>query len=192
MQRVLLVLLVAMLAMGCAKKKTSADDSAAVDPFDVTGADNQALETGGVSADDIAQPKGPGSFGEAGSGMLNPAVDAEARVVMQDIHFAYDSATIMIKEASILDQIGGFLKKYPQVIIQIEGHCDERGTEEYNMALGSRRANAAREHLARQCGIEPNRLYTISYGEMRPAAPGHDVAAYSLNRRCHFLVGMAK
>jgi peptidoglycan-associated lipoprotein len=90
----------------------------------------------------------------------------------------------------VLQQIAAFLKRYPQVIIQIEGHCDERGTEEYNMALGSRRANAARQFLA-DLSIDPNKIYTISYGEERPFDPGHSEAAWAVNRRDHFLVGLA-
>jgi peptidoglycan-associated lipoprotein len=111
-------------------------------------------------------------------------------MVLRDIHFAYDSSTILPNDAAILQQIGAFLKRYPNVIIQIEGHCDERGTEEYNMALGSRRANAARQFVA-DLGIDASRLYTISYGEMRPADPGHTEEAYAKNRRAHFLVGLA-
>ena len=72
-----------------------------------------------------------------------------------------------------------------QVKVLIEGHCDERGTIEYNLALGDRRARAAKEFLVNY-GIEAARIETISYGEERPFAPGHDDAAWSQNRRAHF------
>ena len=130
-------------------------------------------------------------WSEAGAGGLgDPEVDAAAKLAIRDIHFAYDSAAILPNEAAILQGIAGFLKKYPQVLVKIEGHCDERGTEEYNMALGSRRANAAREELGKM-GVEQAKLFTISYGEMRPMTPGHDEKAWAENRRGHCLVGLA-
>lgn len=194
MYRLGLIVLAVMLVLGCSRNKKSTDGSAAYgEAFDPNMADDAALtsgELGGGSPYDLAQPMGNARFFEPGSGMLDPAIDAEARMVLRDIHFAYDSSQILPNEAAILQQIAAFLKRYQQVILQIEGHCDERGTEEYNMALGSRRANAARQFLA-DLGIDPNRLYTISYGEMRPADPGHTEAAWAKNRRGHFLVGIA-
>lgn len=194
MYRLWLILLAVVLVLGCARTKKRTEDSAVYgDAFDPNMADEAALasnELGGRSPYDMPQPMGSGRFFEPGSGMIDPAIDAEARMVLRDIHFAYDSAQILPKEAAILQQIAAFLKRYPQVILQIEGHCDERGTEEYNMALGSRRANATRQFLA-DLGIDPNRLYTISYGEMRPVDPGHNEEAWAKNRRCHFLIGIA-
>ena len=80
-----------------------------------------------------------------------------------------------------------WLKKWPTVKIQIEGHCDERGSNKYNMALGDKRANAARDYLV-SLGIDASRVTTISYGEERPFVEGHDEAAWSQNRRGHFVV----
>jgi peptidoglycan-associated lipoprotein len=191
MQRMLLVLLVAGLVMGCGRSKKGADDSAvAGDGFDVDAADIAALEDGTKSAYDLPAATGNARFGEPGSGILPPAIDAEAKMVLRDIHFAYDSSTILPNDAGVLQQIAAFLNKYPEVVIQVEGHCDERGTEEYNMALGSRRANAAREFV-NKLGVDANRVHVISYGEMRPAAPGHDEGAWAQNRRDHFLAGLA-
>jgi len=194
MYRLGLIVLAAVLVLGCSRTKKSTDGSAAYgDAFDPNMADDAALtsgEIGGTSPYDMPQAMGNARFFEPGSGMIDPAIDAEARMVLRDIHFAYDSSQILPNEAAILQQIAAFLKRYPQVILQIEGHCDERGTEEYNMALGSRRANATRQFLA-DLGIDPNRLYTISYGEMRPVDPGHNEEAWAKNRRCHFLIGIA-
>lgn len=191
MQRILFALLVAVLIIGCGRsKKGTGDDAAAGDGFDVGAADTMALEEGGSSPYDLAAATGSARFGEPGSGILPPAIDAEAKLVLRDIHFAYDSSTVLPNDAGVLQQIATFLNKYPEVIIQVEGHCDERGTEEYNMALGSRRANAAREHL-NKLGVDAGRVHTISYGEMRAAAPGHDEGAWAQNRRDHFLAGLA-
>jgi peptidoglycan-associated lipoprotein len=77
------------------------------------------------------------------------------------------------------------IKQVPGVMIQIEGHCDERGTQEYNLALGEKRALAVRDHLI-QLGISPSRLVTISYGEESPEVEGHDESAWKFNRRCEF------
>ena len=78
------------------------------------------------------------------------------------------------------------MNQNPSVRVQIEGHCDERGTEEYNLALGERRANAAKQYLT-TAGISAGRLSTISYGE-RPLDPGHNEAAWAKNRRDHFVI----
>ena len=79
------------------------------------------------------------------------------------------------------------LKRNPSWVVTIEGHCDERGTAEYNLALGERRANAARAYLV-SLGIPADRLRTISYGKEFPFDPGHDEAAWARNRRAHFVV----
>ena len=79
------------------------------------------------------------------------------------------------------------MKKNPQYSLLIEGHCDERGTEQYNLALGDRRANAAKEYIV-ALGIDGNRIRTVSYGEERPFDPGHDEAAWAKNRRAHLVI----
>jgi len=143
-------------------------------------------------ADDTALPTGPQpQFVDPEDYTGDPAIKAEAMAALRDMYFAHDSASIMPNEEPTLQAIGAFMKKRTKVAILVEGHCDERGTEEYNMALGSRRANAAREYLVRQIGIDPNRLFPISYGEIRPVMPGHDENAWSRNRRAHFRIGQA-
>jgi peptidoglycan-associated lipoprotein len=90
-------------------------------------------------------------------------------------------------DAEILKENAALLHKYPKVKIQIEGHCDERGTNEYNLALGERRANSTRNYLI-SLGISPDRISTISYGEERPLDPGHNEEAWAKNRRAHFVI----
>lgn len=101
------------------------------------------------------------------------------------IYFDFDRSTIRKSEVSNLGAVADYLKANPTHALLIEGHCDERGTEEYNRALGERRALSAREYLINQ-GIGADRIRTLSYGEDRPAVDAHDEAAWSKNRRCEF------
>src|SRR5262245_25643743 len=103
----------------------------------------------------------------------------------QPVFFDYDSYTLRDDARAALDADAKLLRQNASVKIVIEGHCDERGTAEYNQALGERRAQAAKDYLV-QAGIEAARLQTISYGKERPFDPGHDEAAWSKNRRAHF------
>ena len=100
--------------------------------------------------------------------------------------FDYDSARIKPSEVSKLEAVATYLRSNPGKLV-IEGHCDERGTAEYNRALGERRALAAREELSK-LGVEASRVSTISYGKDRPEDMGHDEAAWARNRRCEFAV----
>lgn len=107
------------------------------------------------------------------------------------IYFDFDRSSIRTSERSKLDAIAKTLKSKPEAKIQIEGHCDERGTEEYNRALGERRALAAREYLIHS-GINADRIFTISYGEDKPADPGHNEEAWAKNRRDEFILLLPK
>lgn len=102
------------------------------------------------------------------------------------VHFKFDSAVVQDNEQAHIANVGQALGADPTAKLLIEGHCDERGTEEYNRALGERRALALREALAR-IGVDPMRIRTISYGKDQPADPGHDEAAYAKNRRGQFI-----
>lgn len=113
--------------------------------------------------------------------------EEEFRFENQDIHFDFDRYDLKPKAREILADKAFFLKKYPTVKILIEGHCDERGTNEYNLALGERRANSAKQYLI-NLGISEDRISTISYGEERPLDPGHNEAAWAKNRRAHFVI----
>ena len=101
--------------------------------------------------------------------------------------FEYDSAEINPTAQSALDENASLLKRYPTWVVTIEGHCDETGTAEYNLALGERRAVAARAYLVSR-GISADRLRTVSYGKEFPFDAGHDEAAFVKNRRAHFVI----
>ena len=107
--------------------------------------------------------------------------------LLKDIHFDFDKYDIRPGDTEILKENGTLLKKYPKVKIQIEGHCDERGTVEYNLALGERRANSTKKYLT-SLGISPDRISTISYGKERPLDPGHNEEAWAKNRRAHTII----
>jgi len=107
---------------------------------------------------------------------------------LKDIHFNVDRYDIRPEDAEILKGIAVFLMKYPNMKIQIEGHCDERGTAEYNLALGERRANSAKNYFI-SLGISEDRIFTISYvRENKPIDPGHNEEAWAKNRRVHFVI----
>lgn len=110
---------------------------------------------------------------------------------LKPVFFDYDSADLSPAAKSALDENAGVLKKFGTWVLTIEGHCDERGTPEYNLALGERRAVAARTYLV-ALGVAADRLRTVSYGKEFPFDPGKDEAAWAKNRRAHFVITAAK
>lgn len=109
-------------------------------------------------------------------------VQAAAQNVRGIVHFAFDSSAINAEAANVLNEQVAFLKNYPDAVVLVAGHTDERGSREYNHALGERRAQAVKNYLASQ-GVANARVETISYGEDRPAATGTDEASHAENRR---------
>lgn len=107
--------------------------------------------------------------------------------VLKDINFDYDKYNIKPQEANILEENARWLLGNPTVKVLIEGHCDERGTNQYNLALGERRAQGTKAYLI-ALGVSPERFKTISYGEEMPVDPGHSEIAWAKNRRAHFLI----
>jgi len=110
-----------------------------------------------------------------------------AKVEAESIYFDFDKSFIKLEYRAVLQAKAEFLKDDPNIHIRIEGNCDERGTNEYNLALGERRANSAAKFLV-SLGISPDRIETISYGEERPLASGHGGGAWAQNRRDDFTV----
>ena len=106
---------------------------------------------------------------------------------LQAAFFEYDSAELTAAARTALDANAAVLRKYPAWAVTVEGHCDERGTAEYNSALAERRAAAARTYLV-SLGLPAERLHIVSYGKEFPFDPGHDEAAWGKNRRAHFVI----
>jgi peptidoglycan-associated lipoprotein len=116
---------------------------------------------------------------------LGKGTEAVKTILATMIHFDYDKAIIRGGDAAVLDQKVAILQANPGLRIRISGHCDERGSDEYNLALGNRRATAAKQYLTSH-GIDPSRIETVSYGEERPLAQGHTEEAWAQNRRDEF------
>jgi peptidoglycan-associated lipoprotein len=110
-----------------------------------------------------------------------------AQGYLGDAFFETDRFDLTPASRDALTQNAAWLQKHPTISILVEGHCDERNTREYNLALGERRASAVRDYLV-FLGIDPQRIQIISYGEERPFALGHDESAWRLNRRAHFVI----
>ena len=113
--------------------------------------------------------------------------DLNRNSLLKPVMFEFDSSDLSAAAQKTLEENGTVLKKYPTWAVTIEGHCDERGTAEYNLALGERRAVAARAYLV-SLGISADRLRTVSYGKEFPFDGSHSETAYVQNRRAHFVV----
>jgi peptidoglycan-associated lipoprotein len=111
---------------------------------------------------------------------------ADSASGLKRVHFDSDSASLRPDMVKIMDANSRYLKKHKSVQITVEGHCDERDTNEYNLALGERRADAARDYLVRQ-GIPANRIRTVSMGEEQPADRGRGESSWYMNRRAEFV-----
>lgn len=140
-----------------------------------------------VSTDD-ASGVGYGSGKGTGSGVSTEDLGQSGRAgsVIGDIFFDFDSSALSAEAQEQLNQNAAWMQKYPNSAVTIEGHCDERGTDEYNIALGERRAEAARNYLV-NLGVGGGRLSTVSYGEEKPFDPGQNEEAWAKNRRDHFV-----
>jgi peptidoglycan-associated lipoprotein len=180
-QRHLTLPVIAMLALGlsaCATKKKD------LPPPPPTAAMTPAPETSTESDGDGMKTVPVGRTGIPGS-----AADFVAQSGTDTVLFPFDSYDIDDEARTILGKQAEWLARYPSVRVTVEGHADERGTREYNLALGDRRATAAKNFLAAQ-GVATSRMTTISYGKERPVAEGTDEAAFARNRRAVTVVAV--
>ena len=116
----------------------------------------------------------------------NPYVPGTQRSLARTFHFDYDRAVISSDDLSVLEMHATYLRDNPNRNIVVEGHCDERGTREYNLALGERRSDAVRSFLT-SAGVSPRQIENVSYGEERPVARGHNESAWSRSRRAEMI-----
>lgn len=172
---VVIMLAVPWMTVSCAKKAVQGEEGAVV-PSETTPVDRpgSGIVSGRPSEETLSAEE-------------RRRREAEASFTNEDIHFDFDRYDLSARAREILANKAYFLKQYPSTKILIEGHCDERGTAEYNLALGERRANSAKQYLV-QLGISEDRISTISYGKERPLDPGHNEAAWAKNRRAHFVI----
>ena len=119
------------------------------------------------------------------------AAAEKEQTAFEDIYFVFDKSTIEPEAREILKRLASLLGSNKNYSLVVEGHCDERGTVEYNLALGQRRADAAMKYLV-DLGLDKESIKTITYGKERPLDPGHDEEAWAKNRRAHFLTTLKK
>jgi peptidoglycan-associated lipoprotein len=192
------LLIAVVAATGCAKRPATTQASA---PAPAGAAGTTAGGTGAAPARS-SEFTGPGSTGGTSSGQpgssgstatpsgaaARPSPREFSEVAeLRDINFDFDKYDIRPGDARVLDSNATWLKSNPNHLLLIEGHCDERGTNEYNLALGERRAKSAMNYLVSQ-GVQANRITIISYGEERPVCTEHTEECWAKNRRAHFLV----
>jgi peptidoglycan-associated lipoprotein len=115
------------------------------------------------------------------------AAELDRLGLLQDVHFDYDKADVRADDRAVLSKDADVLKKYDFLMLTVEGHCDERGTVEYNLALGERRARATHDYLV-SLGVPAARLKTVSYGKENPLCTEHDETCWQRNRRSHLRV----
>ncbi len=185
---ILLAVLVAglFLTVSCAKK-TVVTDATTIEDQAKAQQDADAKAKAEQEAERIAQQKLADQRAKEQAMKEAKIAAAKQRFVNQNVHFAFDSSDLSSMAKMILKEKAAWLKANPMVSVTIEGHCDERGTTEYNLALGERRAAAVKAYMI-DLGISPSRLDTISYGEERPLDTRKTEEAYRKNRRAHFVI----
>jgi peptidoglycan-associated lipoprotein len=178
-----MVIPVLVLTVSCAKKSVRTETATTTQPTD-----DEAL----MQAKQAAEQEEAARSLEEKERMADEAAQREMMAARnlflnEDIYFEFDSSALLFMAQEVLKQKAQWMRDNPNVSVVIEGHCDERGTNEYNLALGDRRANSAKAFLV-DLGIREYRLTTISYGEERPVDTGHNEEAWAKNRRAHFVI----
>lgn len=168
-----IVAVIMLLGMGCARRSAQVSSP----PPGATGPSAEELR-----AREEAERRRRIAESQLAS---RPSTVTPGSSVMDPVYFAFDQATLTQSAKDTLVRNAEWLRANPQARVQVEGHCDERGTAEYNLALGERRAEAVKSYLT-SLGIDSTRLVTISYGKERPADPGHTEEAWARNRRVEF------
>ena len=183
-----LVVLVIFFAAACTKSKISSE------PVPTTTAEEEAARR---AAEEARQRELERQKALAEENLKEESIDAtmasereqedKTRFENEDIHFDFDSIQLSPEAQEILNKKWKWLRKHPSATVTIEGHCDNRGTNEYNLALGEGRAQSAKTYLM-DLGIDISRLNTLSYGEERPLDPQQTESAWAKNRRAHFVI----
>ncbi len=188
------LLVLALVATGCAKKEVVRSNEEAGKPAAEAAAPSAKPET---IVSEPVKPEVPkaqetpssmaGTQTAAAEAAAGVAATEEKASMFQDIYFDFDKSFIREDAKPALAKVADYLKKNAGAKVQVEGHCDERGTAEYNMALGARRAEAAKKYLL-SLGVKGGALSTVSYGKEKPLDPAHTEDAWAKNRRDHFVL----
>lgn len=180
-----LIASVSLFATGCSQKKIRTDqgsENAVVEPVGQTGTpEGGDRRPGQPIGTEESLNAGPNEAG----GDFN-ILEGRTTGPMLPVYFDFDQSSVRMDQKSRIENNAAYLKDNPQGKIVVEGNCDERGTNEYNMALGERRAQTTKKYIV-NLGVSDNRVKTISYGEERPLNHGHDELAWSQNRRADFV-----
>jgi peptidoglycan-associated lipoprotein len=184
-----IALVLVTAAVGCKKKPERITKIPGLGQPAVIGDAKSAPLDGGNALAESTVPK-PGDLEgklPLDGGLAGWVRAAEQPFAADTVYFDFDKAVVKPSEITKVERVATAMKSYPGKALRIEGHCDERGTEEYNRALGEKRALAVREQLV-TASMESRLVDTISFGEDRPAQPGHDQGAWSKNRRAEFIL----
>lgn len=180
-KKFLLLFFLGLFATACT---TTPEQGEGPDVVDKTGSAEMA-DDGAGDAEAGSEAQAFGAEGDQATA-LQELENPESLLSVRIIYFDYDSSTVLSQFEEIIQAHASFLQANPGVVTTLEGHADERGSREYNLALGERRAQAVKQQLV-VLGASPEQVRTVSYGEERPADPGHDEQAWSLNRRVEFV-----
>jgi peptidoglycan-associated lipoprotein len=183
---VICLLAAALSSGGCAKKKV-----VAANPPDAVSANAVSADAGQINEESLGD-----NFGGQRLGRSRRGVSARAQAFgpegiafeSEDVYFDYDQATLTDASRNLLQKKADFMQKHRDVQITIEGHCDQRGSSEYNLGLGQRRADSVKNYL-QDLGVNGNRMATVSYGKEQPLDPDMTEAAFGRNRRGHLVIG---
>ncbi len=189
---IILILCFGLILTGC-PKKTVVKEEPSVKKAEPLAAEKEKAATlekeKALREKEVAKKTGEKEFEKSLVAKKEPGIEGlvlESKL-LKDIHFDFDKYDIRPGDAEILKANASLLMKQPTVKIQIEGHCDERGTIEYNLALGERRANSAKKYLI-SLGMPTDRISTISYGKEKPLDSSHNEEAWTKNRRAHSII----
>ena len=198
---VILILCLGLILAGCPKKTVIREEPSAkraeqlaiekerAAKLEAERKEKEAKENAKVREEEAKKAAASKEFEKSLVAKKTPGIEGtvfESRL-LKDIYFDFDKYDIRPENAEVLKENGALLMKHPNMKIQIEGHCDERGTGEYNLALGQRRASSTKKYLI-SLGFPEGRISTISYGEEKLFDTGHNEEAWSKNRRAHFVV----
>ncbi len=174
MRKILIVILM-IFVVGCAKKYVKTPE----EPVKAEEAAKESLVEKEVIEEKILPTEE--------ESLVATEIEDEAEAIFKDVLFDFDKYNIMPDARPVLDSVASRLNKNKEVKIIIEGHCDERGTNEYNLALGEKRAKATRDYLV-SLGVSPVRISLITYGEEKPVCIEQDEGCWQQNRRAHFVI----
>ena len=181
LQRLIALAAVAFFVAACETASQTSTDSAGESSSSTASSSASTSSSSGSSGSSSSSSSSSSGAASSSSAAVDSVADKLA-AVGNTVYFGYDSAVLDGNSQATLFRQAAFLKGNPSLTVTIEGHCDERGTREYNLALGERRAAAARDYLLAQ-GVDPARIRVISYGKERPVAAGSNETSWSKNRR---------